>query len=160
MSEQLEINNEDMYPKSSKLGYNYLNDRKKIYKHIDCELDELNIGGTSLENFKENLDYFYDDIKTQIEKFLLENNSFNFNHLGLQENTHYCSNCSYDSTEYLFKIVFFRYETEDEFLIRKEKEEKIKEKENKYLKDSIITRLKHNKITKEEIEEILNLKEQ
>lgn len=155
MSEQLEFNAPELYPTSHWLGYNYIEERNRIYDSKYIEIDDLHLCGNNLKHFRENFEYLYEKLKKQIEKYLNENPEYELNFINLHEYP-YNSGCdAYNcpNTLYKLEIQYIRYETEDEFINRKEKE-KLKVKKNL---DEKINDIKNqlSKLSEDEREEFL-----
>lgn len=159
MSEQLEINSSEMYPQSHALGFDYIKEREQKRSSEYISLDDLHLYGDDLNHFRENFEYLYQTLKEQIKDFINKNPEYKLNFINLHEYPYNnCNDIHCPNTPYNLEISYIRYETESEFLIRKEKENIRNKKDKESLKNQIQKMINSNIINKEELEEFINNK--
>ena len=155
MSDQLEIDSSLMYVESHNLGFNYIKDREKVYDEYYTDIDDLHLAGDTLDKFTENFYYLRDILKEQIDNYLSKNPSSILNYISLTEYPYNdCDHYRCPNIEYKLRIQYYRYETEKEFIIRKNK---LKEKEDKRNKEEL-EKAKETlmKLNKEELNSIMS----
>ena len=124
------MSNETQYSKSKELGYDYLNERNSeaIYEISSPEYilfnEKFNIN--EKEKFLNTCSKFFDECKKDIEDYFVDCDIFDdiddFDNINLHDYyDHICFDGTYGSTDRAISIYLMKYETEDEYIARKEK---------------------------------------